>query len=107
MNKFDKKLHKALNFFANNDLGHINELKKKQEHKFRKLVPLDIERFAFQEHYLDADKRWSNTITPKGLEQLRALDSILTNEKTFWISIGALVFSIISFTISLAFGLRG
>ncbi len=106
MNKFDKKLYKALNFFANYDLTQVNELKKSNEQEFRKLVSLDIERFAFQERYLDADKRRNSAITPKGLEQLRTLESILNNEKTFWISIAALVFSMISFIISLAFGIR-
>ncbi|MBI4044540.1 MAG: hypothetical protein HY392_02430 [Candidatus Diapherotrites archaeon] len=106
MNRFDKKLHTALNFFANNDLTSANDLKKQEEPKFRQFVPIDIERFAFEERYLDADRR-SNAITAKGLEQLRTLENSMNNERAFWISIAALVFSIISFTISLGFGIGG
>ncbi len=101
MNKFDKKLHKALSFFANNDLKSINKLKEKNNLKFREYVSADIESFAFEEGYLDADTRRTNAITPKGLEQLRILEGIIHNERTFLISIAALVLSIMSFLISL------
>jgi len=106
MNNFDKKLHKALNFFANNDLEFINDLKKNDNGRFREFVSRDIETFSLEEKYLDADKRRTNAITPKGLEQLRTLDGIVNNERTFWISIAALIFSIISFVISIIISLR-
>ena len=60
-----------------------------------------MNQYAFEEGYIDADERKEYGITAKGLEQLRTLDGIKHNQKTFWVSISALTISIISFIISL------
>ena len=96
MNQFDKKLFKTLNFFANNSLGSINTMSKENLVQY-------TNQYAFEEGYIDADERREYGITAKGLEQLRTLEGIKHNQKTFWVSITALTISIITFIISLYF----
>ena len=103
MDQFNKSLHKTLNFFSNNSLKKINRLRKKNSKEFNKNVLKYAEEFAFEEGYLDADERRKFGITSKGLEQLRTLKGIVHNQKTFWVSITALVISIVTFGISLYF----
>ena len=99
MNKFDKRLIKALSFFANNNLQKINQLRKKNNKKYTKKIPKNIEEYLFENNYLDADNRRKMGITPIGLEQLRTLESVKLNQKTFWLSITALIISLITFLI--------
>ena len=103
MDKFNKNLHKTLNFFANNSLKKINSLRKNKSPEFQRNVTEYTEEFAFEEGYLDADERRKFGITSKGLEQLRILEGIVYNQKTFWLSITALIISLITFWISLYF----
>lgn len=107
MNKFDEKLFKALIFFANNRLKAIMAMKENDTHQFRDNVSKDIEEYAFDEKYLDADERRKYGITPEGLEQLRILEGIKHNQKTYWISIIAIVISVITFVVSIYLNLGG
>jgi|SRR3989344_1742231 len=101
MNEFDKKLFKSLNYFASHKLSYIIKAQKSNKRKFRNNVHKDVKDYVFGEGYLDADKRNLYGITPKGLEQLRTLEGIMHNQKTFWVSIVAIVLSIISIILSL------
>jgi len=107
MNGFDKKLFKALNYFANNRLKLILDMKENDTHKFRENVSKDIEDYAFDEKYLDADERRKYGITPKGLEQLRTLEGIKHNQKTYWVSVIAIVISVITFITSMYLNFGG
>ena len=100
MNGFDKKIFKALNYFANNELLEINKIRKNDKKKYSKIIPKHIETHVFENNYIDGDNRLKMGITPLGLEQLRTLEGIKLNQKTFWISITALVISIITFMIN-------
>lgn len=100
MNRFDKDIFKALNYFANNELEEINKLRKSNRKKYDGVVPKHIETHIFENKYVDADTRLKMGITPLGLEQLRTLEGIKLNQKTFWISISAIVISIITFIIN-------
>lgn len=107
MNNFDKKLYKALNYFANNRLKVIMDTKENDINRFRDNVSKDIEEYAFDEKYLDADERRKYGITPEGLEQLRTLEGIKHNQKTYWVSIIAIVLSVITFIVSIYFNFGG
>ncbi len=100
MNRFDKGIYKALNYFANNELVEINKLRKDDINEYSKIIPSHIETHIFENKYIDADNRLKLGITPIGLEQLRTLEGIKFNQKTFWISISALIISIITFIIN-------
>ena len=100
MNNFDKKLYKALNYFANNRLKVIMDTKENDINRFRDNVSKDIEEYAFDEKYLDADERRKYGITPEGLEQLRILEGIKHNQKTYWVSITAITLSLLSLILS-------
>ena len=104
MNEFDKKLYKSLNYFANHRLTYIIKAQKSNKTEFRNNVHKDVRDYAFDESYLDADKRRLYGITPKGLDQLRTLEGIIHNQKTFWVSIIAIVLSIISIILSIYIG---
>ena len=107
MNNFDKKLYKALNYFANNRLKVIMDTKENDIKRFRGNVSKDLEEYAFDEKYLDADERRKYGITPEGLEQLRTLEGIKHNQKTYWVSIIAIVLSVITFIVSIYFNFGG
>ncbi|HGJ64172.1 TPA: hypothetical protein ENS27_02145 [bacterium] len=107
MNRFDKKLYNALNYFANNRLKVIMDTKENDIHKFRENVSKDIEEYAFDEKYLDADERRKYGITPAGLEQLRILEGIKHNQKTYWVSIIAIIISLITFIINIYLNFGG
>ena len=107
MNKFDKKLYRALNYFANNRLKLIMDMKENDTRQFRGNVSKDIEDYAFDEKYLDADERRRYGITPKGLEQLRTLEGIKHNQKSYWVSVVAIVVSVITFILSIYFNFGG
>ena len=96
MNEFDKKLYRTLNYFANHRLSYIMKAQKTKKREFRDNVNKDVQDYAFDENYLDADVRRKYGITPKGLDQLRILEGIIHNQKTFWISITAITLSILS-----------
>lgn len=100
MNRFDKDIFKALNYFANTELVEINKLRKNDFNKYKKIIPKHIETHIFENKYVDGDTRLKMGITPIGLEQLRTLEGIKLNQKTFWISIAAIVISIITFVIN-------
>ena len=101
MNNFDKKLYKSLNYFASHRLTYIIKAQKSNKREFRNNLHKDVKDYAFDEGYLDADKRNLYGITPKGLDQLRTLEGIVHNQKTFWVSITAIVLSIISIILSI------
>ena len=107
MNNFDKKLYKALNYFANNRLKVIMDTKENDINRFRNNVSKDIEEYAFDEKYLDADERCKYGITPEGLGQLRTLEGIKHNQKTYWVSIIAIVISVITFIVSIYLNFGG
>src|SRR3989338_3799280 len=100
MNRFDKDIFKALNYFANNELTDINKLRKNNFEKYSSIIPEHIETHIFENKYIDGDSRLRMGITPIGLEQLRTLEGIKLNQKTFWISIVAIIISIITFIIN-------
>jgi len=100
MNRFDKDIFKALNYFANTELVEINKLRKDGPKEYKKRIPNHIETHIFENKYVDGDTRLKMGITPVGLEQLRTLEGIKLNQKTFWISITALIISIITFIIN-------
>ena len=100
MNRFDNDIYKALNYFANNELVEISKLEINDPKKYKKIVPEHIEIHIFENKYVDGDNRLKLGITPLGLEQLRNLEGMKLNQKTFWISITALVISIIAFIIN-------
>ena len=102
MNDFDKKLYKSLNYFANHRLTYIIKAQKSNKREFRNNVHKDVRDYIFEEGYVDADTtRISYGITPKGLYQLRTLEGIIHNQKTFWVSIIAIVLAIISIILSI------
>ncbi|MGE0792980.1 MAG: hypothetical protein AB7V77_02230 [Candidatus Woesearchaeota archaeon] len=100
MNRFDKDIFKALDYFANTELIEINKLRKNNSKKYKKIIPKHIETHIFENKYADGDTRLKMGITPIGLEQLRTLEGIKLNQKTFWISITAIIISVITFIIS-------
>ncbi|MCK4670023.1 MAG: hypothetical protein KAT43_02375 [Nanoarchaeota archaeon] len=100
MNGFDKKIFKALNYFANNELSEINKLKKIDKKKYTKIIPKHVETYIFENKYVDGDDRLKMGMTSLGLDQLRTLERIKINQKTFGISITALVISLITFIIN-------
>jgi len=57
MNEFDKKLFKSLNYFASPRLSYIIKAQKSNKREFRISVHEDVRDYAFDEGYLDADKR--------------------------------------------------
>ena len=89
-----------MNYFANNELVEISKLEINDPKKYKKIVPEHIEIHIFENKYVDGDNRLKLGITPLGLEQLRNLEGMKLNQKTFWISITALVISIIAFIIN-------
>lgn len=105
MNEFDKKLYKTLSYFANHKLSDIMKAQKTKKKEFSDNVNRDVQDYAFGEKCLDADVRRNYGITPKGLDQLRILEGIIHNQKTFWISITAITLSILSLIIG--FFVRG
>jgi hypothetical protein len=100
MNDFDKKLYSGLNYFANNDLVEINKLRKQYVKKYHLVIAKEIEIFMFEQKYLDVDDRKKYAITAKGLAELRTLEENRINERSSWISIIALILSIVSILLS-------
>ena len=107
MNNFDKQLYGALNYFANNRLKVIINIRENDVHTFRENVSKAVEDYAFGEKYLDADEKRIYGITPKGLEQLRVLEGIKHNQKSYLVSVVAIVISVITFILSIYFKFGG
>lgn len=107
MNAFDEKLYKALVFFANNNLKKVIDIREKKKKEYNEHVSKDIEDFCFEHGYIDADSRYNNIITAKGLEQLRTLSDIKLNQRAFWISLGAIVISVTSLILSIVLKVGG
>lgn len=94
MNKLDKKIFKALSFFANNTFKKINKIMLTNITKYYKNVSRTIENHIFITGYIKADDIRSYAITEKGLEQLRILENIKHKEKSMYISIIALLIAL-------------
>ena len=73
MNRFDKDIYKALNYFSNNELVEINKLRKNDPQIYKKRVPKHIETHIFENKY--TFRIWyqhtEKTLTNKEVEVVR------------------------------------
>lgn len=106
MNNLDRRVYKALIFFSNRTLNEVLKLKEDDSGKYNKKVPKGIEDSIHREGYISL-KKYGDTrdedsaITTKGIEQLRILKDVKNKEKSIWISVIAVVISLLALGISL------
>jgi len=98
MIKTDKTLYKALKFFSGRTLKNCKEIKEKNPKEYYKYVPKVIEETLLERsRFLDFDvPEEYSPLRVKGTEQLRILESIKIKEKSIWISIIAIIISILA-----------
>ena len=100
MNKLDESMYVALRFLANNTRAEIKVMNEQHLKEYEKNVPNDVESTLKQFEYIDLQGNAKFIITQKGLQQLRELEIIRHRDLTIYISIIALLISIISFAVS-------
>ncbi len=99
MSKADKRLYKSLKFFANHNENKAMDIKKNNPKKYLKHVPEGAEDSLNTTDYIHLANPPSKThsaITTKGLEQLRILEDNQRKNWTLWISIIAILISLVA-----------
>lgn len=100
MNELDKSFYIALKFLANNTRARIKTMEEDKLKDYDNNVPKDVESTLTQFDYIDLKGNTKYIITQKGLQQLRDLEIIKHRDLTIYISVVALIISIISFMFS-------
>lgn len=104
MNRLDKSQYRALKFLANNTRAEIIVMKEEGRDDYEAKVPSTKENPVEQTleafGYIKKDGHTKWMITQDGLQQLRDLEQIRHRDWIIYLSVSALVISILSFLIA-------
>jgi hypothetical protein len=101
MNKPDKEWYKALKFLSRLSLDKFTKLEKNNPKLLRKYVSEELQNTLELHEFIKLKEGIYHVITKRGLNELRMLEDIARKDITFFISIIAIIISIIAFSKSM------